>query len=85
MSWCCLTSGDERFAIKTLGYGRNDVAHEALSKLRGASDFYAPHHHFSFLISSFSFEQRFRMQSRGIPSRGLTLNLEPLTLSPFSS
>ena len=51
MSWCCLTSGDERFAIKTLGYGRNDVAHEALSKLRGASDFYAPHHHFSFLIS----------------------------------
>ena len=51
MSWCCLTSGDERFAIKTLGYGRNDVAHEALSKLRGASDFYAPYHHFSFLIS----------------------------------
>ena len=51
MSWCCLTSGDERFAIKTLGYGRNDVAHEALSKLRGASDFYAPHRHFSFLIS----------------------------------
>ena len=46
MSWCCLTSGDERFAIKTLGYGRNDVAHEALSKLRGASDFYAPHHDF---------------------------------------
>ena len=41
-----LTSGDERFAIKTLGYGRNDVAHEALSKLRGASDFYAPHHDF---------------------------------------
>ena len=37
--------------MKTLGYGRNDVAHEALSKLRGASDFYAPHHHFSFLIS----------------------------------
>ena len=46
MSWCCLTSGDERFAIKIEGYGRNDVAHEALSKLRGASDFYAPHHHF---------------------------------------
>ncbi len=46
MSWCCLTSGDERFAIKIEGYGQNDVAHEALSKLRGASDFYAPHHHF---------------------------------------
>ncbi len=38
-------------------------------------------------ISNFSFEQSFRMQSRGIPSRGQprTLNLEPLTLSPFSS
>ena len=24
MSWCCLTSGDERSAIKTLGYARND-------------------------------------------------------------
>ena len=71
MSWCCLTSGDERFAIKTLGYGRNDVAHEALSKLRGASNF--------------SFEQSFRTQSRGIPSRGLTPNPEPLTLSPFFS
>ena len=92
MSWCCLTSGDERFAIKIEGYGRNDVAHEALSKLRGASDFYAPHRHFSFLIphssfliSNFSFEQSFRTQSRGIPSRGLTPNPEPLTLSPFSS
>ena len=43
-------------------------------------------------ISNFSFEQSFRMQSRGIPSRGLTPNPEPrtpnpepLTLSPFSS
>ena len=24
MSWYCLTSGDERSAIKTLGYARND-------------------------------------------------------------
>ena len=80
MSWCCLTSGDERFAIKTLGYGRNDVAHEALSKLRGASDFMR-----RITISNFSFEQSFRTQSRGIPSRGLTPNPESLTLSPFSS
>ena len=36
-------------------------------------------------ISNFSFEQSFRMQSRGIPSRGLTPNPEPLTLSPFFS
>ena len=75
MSWCCLTSGDERFAIKTLGYGRNDVAHEALSKLRGVSDFLCAAS--PFLISNFSFEQSFRTQSRGIPSRGLTPNPEP--------
>ena len=42
MSWCCLTSSDERSEIKIEGYARND---DALSKLRGASDFYAPHHH----------------------------------------
>ena len=59
MSWCCLASGDERSAIKIDGYARNDDAREALSKLRGASDFDAPHHHFAFLISNFSFEQSF--------------------------
>ena len=32
-------------------------------------------------ISNFSFEQSFRMQSRGIPSRGLTPNPEPRTLN----
>ena len=31
MSWCCLTSGDERSAIKIEGYARNDDAREALS------------------------------------------------------
>ena len=51
MSWYCLTSGDERSAIKIEGYARNDDAREALSKLRGASDVYAPPHHFAFLIS----------------------------------
>ena len=25
MSWCCLTSGDERSAIKTLGYARETL------------------------------------------------------------
>ena len=39
MSWCCLTSGDERSAIKIEGYARNDDAREALSKFRGASIF----------------------------------------------
>ena len=51
MSWCRLTCDEERSAIKIEGYARNDDAREALSKLRGASDFYAPHHHFTFLIS----------------------------------
>ena len=49
MSWCCLTSGNERSAIKIEGYARNDDAREALSKLRGAFVFYAPHHHSSLL------------------------------------
>ena len=53
MSWYCLTSGDERSAIKIEGYARNDDAREALSKLRGASDVYAPLHHFAFRISHF--------------------------------
>ena len=39
MSWYCLTSGDERSAIKIEGYARNDDAREALLKLRGASLF----------------------------------------------
>ena len=39
MSWYCLTSGDERSAIKIEGCARNDDAREALSKLRGASLF----------------------------------------------
>ena len=39
MSWYCLTSGDERSAIKIEGYARNDDAREVLSKLRGASLF----------------------------------------------
>ena len=39
MSWYCLTSGDERSAIKIEGYARNDDARETLSKLRGASLF----------------------------------------------
>ena len=30
-----------------------------ISKLCGASDFYAPHHHFSFLISHFSFKEQY--------------------------
>ena len=68
MSWYCLTSGDERSAIKIEGYARNDDAREALSKLRGASYFmrrtFTPHSsfltpHSSFLIPHSSFEQSF--------------------------
>ena len=39
MYWCCLTCYDERSAIEIEGYARNDDAREALSKLRGASNF----------------------------------------------
>ena len=38
---------------------------------------FAPHHHFSFLISHFSFEQSFHPQSKGASPRGLTLDPEP--------
>ena len=38
--------------------------------------FYAPHHHFAFLISNFSFMRDFHLQSRGGGTpQGLTLNL----------
>ena len=37
----------------------------------------APHHHFAFLISSFSFNRGFHPQSRGVTPHGLSLNLEP--------
>ena len=36
--------------------------------------FYAPHHHFAFLISNFSFKRGFQTESRGAPPHGLTLN-----------
>ena len=45
---------DSRSAVKIEGYARNDDAREALSKLRGASDFYAPHQHSSLLTPNSS-------------------------------
>ena len=44
MSRCCLTSGDERSAIKIEDYARNDDAREALSKLAALPYDYVPHH-----------------------------------------
>ena len=46
-----------------------------ISILRGASDFYAPHHHFAFLISNFSFKRGFHPQSKGSTPHGLILIL----------
>jgi len=40
----------------------------ALFMLLGASDFYAPHHHFSFLISHSS--EAFHPQSKGFTPTG---------------
>ena len=74
MSWCCLTSGDERSAIKIEGYARNDDTREALSKCCGASDFFAP----TSLnpqnpLNPLNF---FRTQSRASTPTGLTLKFE---------
>jgi hypothetical protein len=69
-----MSSGvQERF----LDFARNDETREALSKFCGASLFFAPHHHFSFLISNFSFKRSFQTESKDSTPEGLTLNLEP--------
>ena len=82
MSWCCLTSGDERSAIKTLGYARNDDGAKRYQNSAALPCFYAPHHHFSFLISNFSFKRSFQTESKGTTPEGLTPNPEPRTLNP---
>ena len=77
MSWCCLTSGDERSAIKIEGYARNDDTREALSKCCGASDFYAP-----TLLTPLNPQNPlnplnfFRTQSRASTPHGLPLKFE---------
>ena len=77
MSWCCLTSGDERSAIKIEGYARNDDTREALSKCCGASDFFAPTplnpQNPQNPLNPLNF---FRTQSRGSTPTGLTLKFE---------
>jgi hypothetical protein len=50
-----------------------------ISNLRGASDFFAPHHHFSFLISNFTFKSGFHPQSMGATPRA---NPEPYPKEP---
>ena len=73
MSWSCLTSGDERSAIKIEGYARND---DGAKRYQNA----AALHHFCaalpFLISNFSFKRSFHTQSRGSTPTGLTLKFE---------
>ena len=75
MFWCCLTSGDERSAIKIEGYARDDDGAKRYQNSAAPPYFYAPHHHFAFLISNFSFKRGFHQQSKGNTSHGLTLNL----------
>jgi len=74
MSWCCLTSGDERSAIKIEGYARDDDGAKRYQNSAALPYFYAPHHHFAFLISNFSFKRGFHQQSKGSTSHGLTLH-----------
>ena len=88
MSWCCLISGDERSAIKPLGYARNDDAREALLKLRGASDFYAPHHHSSLLTPHSSLltpNWRAKLLSPIKGQHAPRANPEPRTLSTLNA
>ena len=74
MSWCRLTSGDERSAIKIEGYARNDDTREALSKCRGASSFFAPTPlNPQNPLNPLNF---FHTQSRGSTPTGLTLKFE---------
>ena len=80
MSWCCLTSDDERSAIKTLGYARDDDGAKRYQNSAAFPYFYAPHHHFAFLISNFSFKRVFHPQSNGSTPHGLTQNPEPDSL-----
>jgi len=52
MSWCCLTAGDERSAIKIEGYARDDDGAKRYQNSAALPYFYAPHHHFAFLIQA---------------------------------
>ncbi len=80
MSWCCLTSGDERSAIKIEGYARNDDTCEALSKYCGASSFFAPTplnpQNPQNPLNPLNPLNFFRMQSRASTPTGLTLKFE---------
>ena len=78
MSWCCLTSGDERSAIKIEGYARND---DGAKRYQNA----AALHHFCaappFLISNFAFLIRAKLSSIISGRAVLRANLEPRTLN----
>ena len=73
MSWCCLTSGDERSAIKIEGYARND---DGAKRYQNA----AALHHFlrRTTISNFSFKRSFHTQSRGSTPMDYPCTQQPL-------
>ena len=50
MSWCCLTSGNERSAIEISRLRPSDDGAKCYQNSAALHYFYAPHHHFSFLI-----------------------------------
>ncbi len=80
MSWCCLTSDDERSAIKTLGYAPLTTARSAIKILRRFHIFMrrTTISHFSFLISHSS--ESFTHNQNGSTPHGLTQNPEPDSL-----
>ena len=66
--WGLEASGDRNFAIGTLtvlqgrslGYARDDDGAKRYQNSAALPYFYAPHHHFAFLISNFSFKRNFQ-------------------------
>uniref|UniRef100_UPI00402A36C3 hypothetical protein n=1 Tax=Dialister sp. TaxID=1955814 RepID=UPI00402A36C3 len=65
-----LTAVQER----SLGYARDDDSAKHYQNSAALPYFYAPHHHFAFLISNFSFKRRFQTESKGSTPQRLTLN-----------
>ena len=55
-------------------HSKGGALYVALQNSAAPPYFYAPHHHFAFLISHFSFKQSFKTESKGSTPKGLTLN-----------
>ena len=80
MSWYCLTSGDERSAIKIEGYARNDDGAKRYQNSAALPDDHAPHHHSSLLTPNWRVELSHAIKGR----HALWANPAPDTPSSLS-